>query len=37
MARVGRGREGPGLACGHFLAEELPDETAAEITSFMLD
>lgn len=28
---------GRGLACGHFLAEELPDETAAEIKSFMVD
>lgn len=29
--------QGRGLPCGHFLAEELPNETAAEIIAFLTD
>jgi haloacetate dehalogenase len=28
---------GHALACGHFLPEEAPDETLAELTGFFLD
>ena len=35
--RVRTGVRGHALACGHFLAEEAPDETLAQLTRFFLN
>jgi hypothetical protein len=34
LTRVGRGVRGRGLECGHYLPEEAPEETLAELRAF---